>query len=524
MGPGPERSARPTWWRPVLTVAAFSALPFAVFLNDNRAETELDLAIALYALTVFALGLSTVVLCGRLWGASARESGAVAFAAAAFVFFHFDVAQWIAERAGFSAGAAVPTLVAWLLVVVAALAIAMRASREPFAWSYVMVAGILLTAVPIVQFAHFKVTEADAAGASSSTFHGAGEAPAALARSPDVYFFLLDGYGRADQLKATVGYDNSRFLRSLGRRGFAVHDRATAAYPVTFLSLASTLDMGYPALPGDLKDYTPFFDAVEGENLTVSTFHELGYHFAFGSDYSALDCGEPVDLCIEPERTRVEELIGEREHALLRATPLTEILPAVGIHPSPLSGRLSPQEIVEAVAREDSDQPVFAYGHILAPHPPYRYVKGCELKPDIRDPSLIYWGERDGGGGAGYRQAAECVNRSLLAAVDAILAEEPGAIIVIQGDHGPKFDIDFHRPLSDWSPAELQQRFPILNAQRLPEDCAPSGPRAELTVNTFRYVLACITGREADPLPPRRFMIDLEAGRIERVDSPPPTE
>jgi hypothetical protein len=342
-------------------------------------------------------------------------------------------------------------------------------------------------------------------------------------RTPDVYFFLMDGYGRADQLEATVGHDNSRFLRALERRGFEVHDRATAAYPVTFLSLASTLEMDFPAAPGELGGYAPYFETVEGDNRTVSAFHELGYRFAFATDYSSLECGDQVDVCVEPERGLTEALIGEREHAILLGTPLAEVLPAVGIHFSPLSGRLSPDGVADDVlaSSEPDDRPLFTYAHILDPHPPYRYLEGCQPRDDLTDPSLVYWGEREGSGGAGYRRAIECVNRSLLAAVDAILADDPRAIILIQGDHGPKFDIDFHRPLGEWSNAQLRQRFPIMNAQRLPEDCSPSGPRAELSVNTFRFVLACITGNDPRPLPSRQFMVDLEAGRVERIGALP---
>ena len=135
----------------------------------------------------------------------------------------------------------------------------------------------------------------------------------------------------------------------------------------------------------------------------------------------------------------------------------------------------------------------------------------------IRD--RIEWGESEGSGGEEYARAVECVNRSLVAAVDSILAEDHDAIIVIQGDHGPKFDgMNFHRPLSEWSPAELRERFPIFNAQRLPPDCAPSGPLAGFAANTFRYVLECVTGEPADPLPIRRYMIDLENTQIEEVD------
>ena len=36
-----------TWWRPVLTVALFSVLPFAVFANDNRADLDPEPVLAL---------------------------------------------------------------------------------------------------------------------------------------------------------------------------------------------------------------------------------------------------------------------------------------------------------------------------------------------------------------------------------------------------------------------------------------------------------------------------------------------
>lgn len=527
MRPDSGRSARPTWWRPVLTVAVFSALPFAVFLNDNRAEAELDPGIALYALVVLVLGLLAVVAVDRLRGASARERAAVVFAAAAFVFFHFQLARSVAELTGFSAGAGAAALVVWLILFVAALVIASRLSRHPVAWNYVVVAGVLLLALPVIQYGYFKATASDTAGTGgdsagvSAPRVQAGETSPSTAlagQRPDVYFFLLDGYGRADQLEATVGYDNSRFLRLLERRGFEVHDTATAAYPLTFLSLASTLEMDYPAPVGELGAHTPFFDAIEGDNETVGAFHELGYRFVFATDYSSFECGDQVDLCVEPREGVIDVLIGERERAILQATPLAEVLPALGIHASPLSGYLSPEDVVEEVERERSDGPVFVYSHILAPHPPYRYLEGCELKTDLRNPSLVYWGEAEGSGGEEYRQAIECINRSLLASVDTILARQRDAIIVIQGDHGPKFGIDFQRPLSEWSKAELAQRFPILNAQRLPRDCSPSGPRAGFAVNTFRFVLGCITGRAPDPLSPRHFMIDLEQGQIERTD------
>ena len=226
-----------------------------------------------------------------------------------------------------------------------------------------------------------------------------------------------------------------------------------------------------------------------------------------------------VDLCIEPHAGEVEGVGGEREVAILGATPFATVLPALGIHVSPLRGYLSPEDVVDEVTTARSGKPLFTYAHLLTPHPPYRYLEGCALRDDLTAPEIDYWGDAAGEGGEQYRQAIECVNRSLLRAIDEIEAEDPDAIIVIQGDHGPKFGIEFHRPLSDWSQPQLDARFAIMNAQRLPASCAPESARADLAVNTFRIILGCIGGERLPLLHPRELMIDLEAGEVEQVES-----
>ena len=134
---------------------------------------------------------------------------------------------------------------------------------------------------------------------------------------------------------------------------------ATAAYPVTFLSLASTLSMGYPAEPGELDDHTPFFDAIDGQNEVVDAFSRLGYEVAFASDYSSFECGDQVDICIQPEGGQLEGVGGEQEVAILEATPLITVL-ALGVRLSPIRGYLSPEDVVREAARERSTQPVFS--------------------------------------------------------------------------------------------------------------------------------------------------------------------
>ncbi len=57
-----------------------------------------------------------------------------------------------------------------------------------------------------------------------------------LTNPPDIYYIILDSYGRADMLKSVYGFDNSSFMNGLEQRGFFVASRSQANYPKTVLS------------------------------------------------------------------------------------------------------------------------------------------------------------------------------------------------------------------------------------------------------------------------------------------------
>src|SRR4029077_20160691 len=112
---------------------------------------------------------------------------------------------------------------------------------------------------------------------------------------PDVYFFVLDGYARADQIKRMVGYDNRPFLAALRHRGFTVADDALAAYPATESSIPTTLSLTY-RLPGGRV--TPYLMRVtlRGTNVAEASLRRLGYDYVHATDYSTDGCTGHEDL------------------------------------------------------------------------------------------------------------------------------------------------------------------------------------------------------------------------------------
>jgi len=105
------------------------------------------------------------------------------------------------------------------------------------------VVGLFLLILPLIQLTSFllqsRVSQAEAEKSTSALDLKVGNEP------PDIYYIILDGYGRADVLKNEYGYDNSEFLNSLRGLGFYVADCAQSNYAQTQMSLSSALNFNY---------------------------------------------------------------------------------------------------------------------------------------------------------------------------------------------------------------------------------------------------------------------------------------
>ena len=103
---------------------------------------------------------------------------------------------------------------------------------------------------------------------------------------PDVYFILLDKYGRSDALKAYFNYDNSEFIQGLEDLGFWVADCSRSNYSFTVMSLASQLNLDYVEHLTDTPNLKTT-SALIKNNLVHKAFTDIGYiTIAFDTGYS----------------------------------------------------------------------------------------------------------------------------------------------------------------------------------------------------------------------------------------------
>ncbi|MGZ9163981.1 MAG: hypothetical protein ACXW4U_02280, partial [Anaerolineales bacterium] len=111
------------------------------------------------------------------------------------------------------------------------------------ATSILNVVGLFLLILPSFQLISFflqsRASQAQAAQNTQTLDLKAGN------ESRDIYYIILDGYGRSDVLKNEYGYDNSDFLNALRDLGFYVADCAQSNYAQTQMSLSSALNFNY---------------------------------------------------------------------------------------------------------------------------------------------------------------------------------------------------------------------------------------------------------------------------------------
>ena len=310
---------------------------------------------------------------------------------------------------------------------------------------------------------------------------------------PDVYYFVLDSYARADLLQEAYGYDNSEFLQALRARGFFVADCSQSNYGRTELSLASTLNMSY--LQGLDSQFVPdnigrltLWDSLKHSAVRYN-FENLGYKIvSFASGFAFVELKD-ADVFLSPPPLSAG--LTEFEALFLRTTLARHLEDLGWVDPEAILGqnfRDRFNNVFDSMQDlADLPGPKFAYIHILSPHPPFVFGPNGEhtYPPDFWNEKRLYPSDLYA---LGYQNQTTYLNKKMLAAVDTLIERsETPPVIIIQGDHGP------------W----LQPRtkhFRILNAYYLPGHADRLYPSIS-PVNTFRVVFDAYFGGAYDMLP-----------------------
>ncbi len=328
--------------------------------------------------------------------------------------------------------------------------------------------------------------------------------PAALqgvdpASLPDVYYILMDGYGRQDVIESYYGYDNSAFIAELKSLGFYLPDCAQSNYALTPLSITSSFQMqpisvienGMPQ-PDALIDYPRYTQLIRSSPIRT-TLEGLGYtSYAFETFWPFLNI-EDADVYLQASKDLagiawLGSPISRFEFIALQTTLLRPLLDTNEQFLKNFGSVLTTPERqhydrilyqfdqLERISKAPGKK--FVWAHIAAPHTPLVFNPDGSFKASD-------WEN-------GVSQELVYINQRILTVLKDILANSAvPPVIILQADHA-------------W-PTDKDLRMRILNAYYLPGAGKDLLYPQITPVNTFRVVLNAYFGGEYNLLPDESY-------------------
>ena len=294
--------------------------------------------------------------------------------------------------------------------------------------------------------------------------------------SPDVYYIILDGYGRQDVLQREYGFDNSDFINALQARGFYVAQCSQSNYAHTLYSLASSLNYDYLNTLGATDDAERISLLKHG--AVRAAFEERGYSIvAFPTGWSMT---EWTDADIYPAYGKSFATLTEFETLFLDTTMLRAATDYDRLTskttPYSQARRLRVLSMIQTLKEIPSREgKYFVFAHFVIPHPPFSFGadgEWLEINVNTASREVIV---------NAYINQIMYINREILQVIDALQSKSKiPPVIIVQGDHGPPPDLT----------NDPAARMPILNAYYLPgvESAEALYPTIS-PVNSFRVVL-----------------------------------
>lgn len=324
---------------------------------------------------------------------------------------------------------------------------------------------------------------------------------------PDIYYIVLDGFGRADVLRTMYEVDIFGLHDFLRARGFYVAEQSRANYSSTVLSLASSFNYTYlDALTSeagpDTSDQRPAAAMIR-HNRLVTFLERQGYTivtFPSGVGFSDL---AGADRVLAPTWN-----LNTFQNELINSTPLPIVLRLPVFKTQQDLHRDRILFAFERLAEAGGDgKPTFVFAHVMVPHPPFVFGADGDARQNYGKLTVLDGSDFTTIVGReayveGYRDQAAFVAGKLQETIDDILAtsSEP-AIVIVQGDHGPGSMFHWH----SLHKTNVHERLPIFNAYYFPNGEYDALYPGITPVNTFRVVLNTYFGTEYELLEDRSY-------------------
>lgn len=414
-------------------------------------------------------------------------------------------------------------LIGWLLLVPVMAFVLARSRRDLSGVNRILnVAGLALVALPLVNFAIQTAGDSGSRTALSQRDCAEMGIPdrSTTPPLPDIYYIILDGFGRADILEDIYHAGKSDLLDYLEERGFYVGSKSAANYCQTLLSLASSLNYTYLHGAGvevELPTRRRHLTNMIRHSRAGRVLSCIGYRIvACASGYKPSEIRNADAYFYRPANPwRYNDF----QEGLIQTTVLSVLLTksdwlfGLGAQMNRLRAKAHQERILYAydVLSNLPKDPTatFAIVHIIAPHPPFVFDEDgprqeLAKSQDFRDGSHLHGFAPEARQEyiTDYIGQLKFVERRTIAALEALFATSgPRPIIIVQGDHGPGYGLQWESVDS----SDVRERLAILNAYYLPNGGDTLLYGNITPVNTFRVILSHYFGMDLDYLPDRSY-------------------
>ena len=421
-------------------------------------------------------------------------------AALLFVFFYlygqvFDLIDG-RQIAGFVIGRHRYLLPLWFITAFAAAWKLVR-SKEPtpavFRIANLAAAALMVSVGILLAGQYFQTPRQSVNGVVNANQEASAIEP--NSGQPDVYYIILDSYGRQDVFTRRYGFDNSGFIAELESLGFVIPACTQSNYTNTVFSVSSSLNMVYiseldaPLLPNAAEINANDFKEYILHSRVREQFEGMGYQFVtFKALYPFIDIKDS-DLYIDREKglpfySRLESL--NFQFLFFRTTALRIVVEGQQAKPelfNTLPGWMlkiiNPnadmfnnrtyrqyQENVYALEMLEKMPEVegakFVLAHLFTTHQPFVFNPDGSMRLNSKEDDQA------------YLEQVMYANGRIIEVINSILenSSQP-PIIILQGDHGY---------------VRTNDRNQVLNAYYLP-GIDPGNVYPSITpVNTFRLI------------------------------------
>ena len=306
---------------------------------------------------------------------------------------------------------------------------------------YLMLVFSILTALSLFQIGYSLVRRAYYAStykppAQTEISLSAGQEP------PDIYYIVLDAYGRSDVLKNIYGVDNSDFINSLKDMGFFVASCGQSNYMRTVLSLSTTFNMNYldSLNPNYAEDpSTDWLMPYLKHNRVREMLTALGYKtIVFQNTFGNLTWDD-ASVVYRPDK--LSAMISPFEGLLLRTTFARAWIDN-NTKASDLTDKVVHRNETLYILDKLPDVPgikgpKLVFVHLIIPHPPFVLgPNGEAIDIPYSDPGKGTYAEEDYK--RGYSGSVIYIDQRMKEIIPQLIKKSKvPPIIVIAGDHGP---------------------------------------------------------------------------------------